>query len=78
MVDKQIPERRVFTDSRESLVELFELHPRGVVFTCPECGEDLIVVLSKEEARRTQLHPGIYCPTNSSHVWQMFNLSGDG
>lgn len=68
--------RRVFTNSHESLVALFEEHPKGVVFTCPNCGTDLQVALSKEEALEKQLHPGIYCPVDPSHVWRMFNLSG--
>ncbi len=69
-------EHRVFDNSHSALVDLFEQYPKGVIFTCPVCGVELLVVLSKEESKEKQIHPGIYCPTDPSHVWQMFNLSG--
>lgn len=68
--------RKVFDSSHESLIALFEEHPKGVIFTCPACGVDLHVALSKEEAIEKQIHAGVYCPKDSSHVWRMFNLSG--
>jgi hypothetical protein len=76
MMSSENQVRRVFDNSHESLVALFEEHPKGVVFTCPKCGVDLQVALSKEEALEKKVHPGVYCPIDPSHVWRMFNLSG--
>ncbi len=70
-------EKPVFDQSHESIIKLFELHPKGVVFRCPICDCDLDIALTNEEAKEKQIHPGVYCPTDSSHVCRMFNISGD-
>ena len=65
-----------FDNSHEGLVKLFELHPKGAKFLCPECGTELLVILSGAEAREKQKHPGVYCTNDPKHVFRMFNLTG--
>jgi hypothetical protein len=71
-----VEQTMVFDDSHEALVKLFDLHPKGVKFLCPQCGVELLVILSMAEAHEKQKHPGVYCTTNPEHVFRMFNLTG--
>lgn len=65
----------VFDNSREMLNMLWLEHPRGRRFLCPTCGRELEVILSWDEARQLQKHPGVYCPAGEpGHVFRMFNL----
>lgn len=68
------PAGRTFDGSFESVNELFKLHPQGIAFYCPVCGDEVTVILNWEEARQHDTHPGVFCPRNKGHVYRLFNL----
>ncbi len=68
------PSTAIFDGSFESVNMLFRLHPQGTVFCCPVCGSPLTVALTWEQAREQNIHPGVFCPTNSEHVYRLFNI----
>jgi hypothetical protein len=70
-------QKLTFDGSFESLNLLFKLHPQGVAFHCPICDSRLTVATTWEDARNQSVHPGVYCPVDSSHVYRMFNIKRD-
>ena len=57
-----------------TLAEMISLHNRNVELLCPVCNSALIAVLDDKEVQRHQLHPGVYCPTDESHLFIMVEL----
>jgi hypothetical protein len=64
----------VLLDSSSEMTEsMLQRHSLGQVrLLCPECREELIVVLDEEAMKHTHRHAGIYCP--NGHVEKLFVL----
>ena len=67
-------EKVTFDGSFEGLNQLLRLHPTGVRFLCPICGQQLTVAVTWEEAARLGVSPGVYCPKDPDHVFRKFNI----
>lgn len=66
----------VYDGSSDGLSTVVELLNSNTRILCPVCGTDLIVALDHEAANKYQVHPGIYCPINLEHMFQMMELKG--
>ena len=55
--------------------ELLRMHASGRRIVCPVCGADLIIALDPKTVEKYQVHPGIYCPRNRSHIAEMVELA---
>ena len=46
---------------------------QGLRPVCPQCGTELVVALSAEEAMEKDCTRGVWCPRNKNHVEVSFN-----
>jgi hypothetical protein len=63
-----------YNPKEQSISWAQQIHNEGNVLLCPKCGAELIVALTLEEANHSKVHPGIFCPNNSDHVFETVNL----
>jgi hypothetical protein len=63
-----------YNPKEQSISWAQQIHNEGSVLLCPKCGAELIVALTLEEANQSKVHPGIFCPNNSDHVFETVNL----
>jgi hypothetical protein len=65
-----------YSDSPDFLVQIMQRVSKGepVESKCPVCGQPLLIVATPQRAAELDLHPGIYCPTSSRHVFRMIEL----
>lgn len=61
-------EKIVYQEGKISLGKLKTQHEDEKIHVCPVCGSDLIIVLSEEEARKSNFGKGIFCPIDLQHV----------
>ncbi|NJM24059.1 MAG: hypothetical protein HC907_38585 [Richelia sp. SM1_7_0] len=67
-----------YDGTSSSLQKAIDVHERRGIVTCHICGSELIVIVGNEDAelaRKHQLKPGIYCPTNPKHMHKVFIFS---
>lgn len=63
----------IYDGSADSTRHVMERYPNGDLrVLCPQCQEELIVVLDEEAMRRSHRHAGVYCP--NGHVEILFEL----
>ena len=76
MNDKKEGNRFVAVGENSGFKMICERYDAGDIPVCPVCGEDLLVLLSWEEARKAGGSPGVYCNADSKHCCIHFNVSG--
>ena len=64
----------VYNSSIGFLAKVMKRDPATVRLLCPHCDVELIFAPTWEEAQKQHVHPGIYCPKDTSHVSSMFEL----
>lgn len=63
----------VYDGSLEIKKRIFaEYASKKLSVICPKCSEEVIVVLTPEDAIKHQRAPGLYCPNND--FWTIFNF----
>ncbi|HAW77394.1 MAG TPA: hypothetical protein DCW74_16880 [Alteromonas australica] len=60
----------IYTD----MLKAMEAVENGYVLQCPKCGADLVYVFSAEAARKTKMHPGVYCPNSRDQLTVTMNI----
>jgi hypothetical protein len=67
----------IITFDKDDLQTTLDVHSRGGKVLCPRCGEELIIVSNRSEAKKTGVSPGILCPVDRKHVERSFILRED-
>jgi hypothetical protein len=65
----------IYDGSHEAFKELTELQTKGAKILCHRCKAELIVALDLVSANKFGVHPGIYCPVNPAHVYELVELA---
>jgi uncharacterized protein YbaR (Trm112 family) len=67
---------KITYDPKEhTLRKIKHLIKEGYILICPECRSDLIVALTVEDANKHEVHPGVYCSNNKSHIGILVSLA---
>lgn len=64
----------VYNPKEQGISWAQQMHDEGNVLRCPKCSAELIVALTLKEANQSKVHPGIFCPNDSKHVFETVNL----
>jgi hypothetical protein len=67
----------VFDEENYDLQTILDVYSGGGQVLCPKCGTNLTIVLSRAEAKKTGISPGIVCPNDKRHVQRAFILQED-
>lgn len=63
----------IYDGSLETKKRIFTDYPKGKLSViCPRCREEIVVVITPEDAAKYQKGPGLYCPNR--HFWVHFDF----
>lgn len=66
-------EKLVYDGSTSMKMRIFNEYSKGnLSVTCPQCKEEIIVVLSESDVKTHEKARGLYCPND--HFWTVFNF----
>ena len=65
----------IYDSKQHNIVSIIELHNRGVELLCRWCHSPLIVALTREDANKHKVHPGVFCPLDRKHLTILAELT---
>jgi len=65
----------VYDGKGENLQKILEINSSGGKVLCYKCNAELVIISDSESARKNKMKPGIYCPVNYKHIYQIFILT---